>query len=113
MQIDKALYSFILKKEDFDYIKTKTTIEKENDVIYLNNKLGEISFSESKWEHNIIKIDSELNSTVVFPKKYFKCINFEKSNEQTLYVFEDDNTGYIMVVSENTNLLISTEMSIQ
>ena len=112
MDVDKAMYSFKIKKEDFDYIKAKTNIEKDNDVIYLNNKKGDISFGESKWEHNVMQIVSDIDSTVCFPKKYFKCINYEKSDEQTLYVFENETRGYIMVVSENTNLLISTEMSV-
>ena len=84
--------------------------EKENDVLYLNNKNGDISLSESKWEHNIIKIENnlEVDSTVRFPKKYFKCINYDGVDNMTIYIFEE----YIMVMSEHSNLLISIELTV-
>ena len=56
MNIDNAYYSFVLSKDDFDYIKAKTSIEKENDILYLNINDNKLSLGENRWDHNICNI---------------------------------------------------------
>lgn len=107
MDIDMADYSFILKKEDYEYIKSKTAIEKDNDILYLNIKDNIINIGENRWQHNICDLEYE-DTTISFPKKYFKCINFENTSEMKLYVFETN----ILVKGENTNLLIAIELTL-
>lgn len=107
MNIDLSSYSFDLSKEDFNYIKSKTVIEKENDILYLNVKDNQVTIGETRWEHNICGIEYE-DSIISFPKKYFKCINYDKENVMKIYVTET----YLMIIGENTNLLISIELTI-
>ena len=101
MDTSLADYSFILNKEDFKYIKTKTGIEKENDVLYLNINDGKLSIGETRWDHNICDIEYE-DITSTFPKKYFKCINYDKEENMTIYSTE----RYLLISGESTNLLI-------
>lgn len=107
MDTESAQYSFFLSKEDFNYIKSKTVIEKENDILYLTIKDKKLSIGENRWDHNICDIDYE-DSNISFPKKYFKCINY--SNEEQMQIFINDY--FITVLGNTTNLLISIEISI-
>ena len=107
MDTSLSNYSFNLIKEDFDYIKSKTVIEKDNEVLYLNIKNNNLSIGETKWLHNICEIEYE-DEDISFPKKYFKCINYEKEKEMKIYV---TNT-YLLILGDNTNLLINVEFSL-
>lgn len=107
MDIENSDYSFTLKKEDFEYIKSKSTLEKDNDILYLNIKNNVINIGENRWQHNICDIEHEDN-TISFPKKYFKCINYDNTDEMKLYVFD----MFILVKGENTNLMIAIELTI-
>jgi len=107
MDTSLADYSFDLSKEDFDYIKSKTVIEKDNDIIYLNINNNKLSIGENRWDHNICEIEQE-DTTISFPKKYFKCINYEKDNIMTIYVTDT----LLLIVGETTNLLITIELSV-
>jgi hypothetical protein len=106
MNIEDSLFSFSLNKEDFDYIKAKTVIE-TNDNLYLNIKSNELSLSESRWEHHVCNIEHE-DYDISFPKKYFKCINYETEKVMKIYVFET----FLLILGDNTNLMIVTELSI-
>jgi len=108
MDIDQSEYSFSLKKEDFDYIKSKTIIEKDNDILYLNVKDNKINIGENRWEHNICDIEGVEDTTISFPKRYFKCINYDNTNEMILYVFDT----FILVKGDNTNLMIAIELTL-
>jgi len=100
-------YSFILNQEDFKYIKAKTGIEKDNEVLFLNILDGKLSIGENRWDHNICDIEYD-DVTISFPKKYFKCINYDKDENMTIYSTE----RYLLIVGGNTNLLISIELSV-
>lgn len=105
MSTENAEYSFELTKEDFNYIKSKITIEKENDILYLNINNNKLSIGENRWDHNICDIERE-DTTITFPKKYFKCINYDKDNKMTIYV----NNTMLLIIGQDTNLLITTEL---
>ena len=107
MDTELANYSFVLSKEDFDYIKSKTSIEKENDILFLNIESNKLSIGENRWDHNICDLEYE-DTTISFPKKYFKCINYEKETEMQIFVTETT----MIIVGDNTNLLITMELSV-
>ncbi|NPV12832.1 MAG: hypothetical protein HPY57_13755 [Ignavibacteria bacterium] len=107
MNTDNAEYSFDLTKEDFNYIKSKTVIEKENDILYLNINNNKLSIGENRWDHNICDIEHD-DTTITFPKKYFKCINYDKDDKMTIYV----NDTMLLIIGQNTNLLITTELTV-
>lgn len=107
MDIELSNYSFDLSKEDFNYIKSKTVIEKDNDILYLSIKDNSLSIGENRWDHNIVDIEYD-DENITFPKKYFKCINYDVDNNMTIYVTDT----FLMILGENTNLLVSIELSI-
>lgn len=107
MDTENALFSFELNKDDFDYIKSKTTIEKENDVLFLNVNKNKLSIGENRWEHTICDIDYQ-DTTISFPKKYFKCINYDNAEKMTIYV----NENLLVILGQDTNLLITTETTV-
>lgn len=108
MDTELANFSFSLTKEDFNYIKSKTVIEKENDILYLNITDGQLSIGENRWDHNICEIESDEDNTISFPKRYFKCINFDKETEMKIFVTDT----HLLILGEDTNLLISVELTI-
>jgi hypothetical protein len=107
MNTETADFSFKLTKIDFDYLKTKTNIEKDNDILYLNIADNKLSIGENRWDHNICDIEHE-DLTISFPKKYFKCINYDKDDSMTIYVTDT----HLLIVGESTNLLITIEMTV-
>jgi hypothetical protein len=107
MDIDNSNYSFKLKKDDFDYIKSKILIDRVNDIIYLNVTEKSLTLGENRWEHKICEVDFE-DTIVTFPKKYFKCINFDKETEMTIYVTD----MYLIILGLTTNLLISVDLTV-
>jgi len=107
MNVDNSIYNFKLLKEDFDRIKKMGLVEIDNDVLYLNIKDNKISIGETKWSLDLGDID-EVDSIISFPKKYFNSINYTTETEMKIYVYDT----FIMILGDNTNLLISTEFSI-
>jgi len=107
MNIELTNYSFNLIEEDFKYIKAKTVIEKENEVLYLNIKDNNLSIGETRWEHNICDCNQE-DETKSFPKKYFKCINYDIDKSMKIYVAD----SYLIILGDTSNLLISVEFSV-
>lgn len=107
MDIDLTNYNFILTENDFKYIKTKSGIEKEQDVLYLNIKDKKLSIGENRWELEITEIDRP-DEIITFPKKYFNCINFEIDSSMKIYVADT----YLLIIGDTSNLLISIELSV-
>jgi hypothetical protein len=101
-----ANFSFVLSKEDYERIKKMSSIDLENDMLYLNIADKKLSIGESTWSLELSKLDYDDN-TFSFPKKYFKTIQF-KHEESTIYVFDN----FIFITGEDTNLMISVEFSI-
>lgn len=112
MDKDKALFSFDLSKADYDYIKSKTLLEKDpNDAcmpLYLNVKNNSIFIGETKWEHNVCDFLETPDDIYSFPKKFFKCINFNGADNVIIYVFD----GFIMIEGLDSILMIVTEMTV-
>jgi len=108
MDTDNSLFNFNLSKDDFDYIKSKTAIEKDSDTLYLNVNSSSLSIGESKWEHTICDVSEVDDTTLSFPKKYFKCINYNGTDNVVIYVFDT----FILIIGNGTNLLISLELSV-
>jgi hypothetical protein len=106
MNVDNSMFSFSLNKDDFDRIKKMSTIDLNNDIIYLNIKDKVITLSEMKWELNVAEIDYE-DTTISFPKKYFNSIIYN-SEEKIIYVFDT----FILVLDDLSNLMISIELTI-
>lgn len=106
MDTSASNYSFVLIKDDFDYLKAKTAVEKDNDILYLNINNKVLSIGENRWDHNICEIEHD-DVTISFPKKYFKCINFENEESMTIHVTD----SLLLIIGKTTNLLITTELS--
>ena len=107
MSTDFADYSFDLSRDDFTYIKAKTGIEKDNDILYLNINNNKLSIGENRWDHNICELEHE-DVTISFPKKYFKCINYDVDDTMKIYVTDT----LLLIVGKTTNLLITIELSV-
>lgn len=107
MNPDNSLYNFKLSKEDFNRIKKMGLVEIDNDILYLTINEGKISIGETKWQLALSSIEEE-DSTISFPKKYFNSINFTSETEMYVYVFD----SFLMILGDNTNLLVSTEFTI-
>jgi hypothetical protein len=107
MDIDASNYSFSLSKIDFEYVKSKILIDRVNDIIYLTINDKTLALGENRWQHSVCEIDQE-DTTISFPKKYFKCINFDKENEMMIYVTD----MYLIILGQTTNLLISIDLTI-
>lgn len=107
MNTDNVEFSFDLLKEDYDYIKKKSSkIEKENDMIYLNIVEKSLSLGENRWDWKICEIEYE-DTNISFPKKYFKCINYDGEKSMKIYVTE----RYLIILGDSTNLMIATELT--
>ena len=107
MNVEKALFSFTIKKEDFDILKAKSTLEKTNDIYYLTIKDKKLYLGENNSTILIDDIDSADN-TLSFPKKYFNTLNFEKEESIKIWAFDT----FVLALSETTNLLITIEITI-
>jgi hypothetical protein len=106
MDTELASYSFELHKDDFNYIKAKLGIE-DNDILYLNINNNKLSIGENRWDHNICDLEYE-DVTISFPKKYFKCINYDNEDAMKIYVTET----MLLIIGESTNLLITIELTV-
>ena len=111
MDIDNSNFSFNLRSDDFLNIKKLSTTEIENDIFYLNTVNKEdgnyyVSIGESAWDLILSEIDYKKQMTLSFPKKYFKNISISGESVK-VYVFDN----MLMVSDDNSDMLISTEMS--
>lgn len=106
MDTSIADFSFDLMKDDFFYLKAKTAVEKDNDILYLNIYNNKLSIGENRWDHNICDIEQD-DATISFPKKYFKCINYEDEEKMKIYVTD----SLLLIIGKTTNILITTELS--
>jgi len=109
MDTDLSSFSFKLTKDKYDHIKKESGIDTENEIYFLNVRDGAVSLGENSWELKVDEGVETIDSTISFPKKYFNSINFDKDiDELTIWVFD----MFILVIGENTNLMISIELTI-
>jgi hypothetical protein len=110
MDIDNSNFNFQLKSDDFLNIKRLSTSDVENDVFYLNTTEKEskhyVSIGESTWDLTLSEVDYDKTITMSFPKKYFKSITIPGDSSK-IYIFDN----MLMVSTENSDMLISTEIS--
>ena len=66
-----------------------------------------VSIGEGTWDITVAETEYKKSSSLAFPKKYFKSINMVDGSAR-VYVFE----RMILVVTENSNLIISVEVSV-
>lgn len=108
---DDSNFNFQLNVNDFASIKRLATPDAESDIFYMNTveKDGKwyVSIGESTWDLNVSEIDWESQLTLAFPKKYFKSISIN-GEYSTIYVFDN----MLMVSTENSDMLISTEITV-
>lgn len=107
MDTELSDYSFNITKKDFDILKAKASLEKTNDIYYLNIKNKKLYLGENRSTIYIDDVDYE-DTTISFPKKYFNTLNYEGSDTIKIWVFET----FVLALSDNTNLLITTELSV-
>lgn len=105
MDTSTSDFSFELNSIDFSYIKSKTNIEKDNDILTMNIEDNKLSIGENRWEHYICDVDGD-DLNISFPKKYFKCINYDKDDVMRIHITDT----LLLIVGETTNLLITIEM---
>lgn len=109
--IDNSVFHFNLKDEDFSNIKKLAAPDEEMDIFYLTtySKDGQYyaSVGETNWNLTVSEIDFDEERTLAFPKKYFKTINIENGSS-IIYIFD----RFLMVESENSNLIISIEITV-
>lgn len=108
---ENSNFNFQLNKEDFANIKKLSSADVISDVFYMNttveNDKYSVSMSESSWEIKLADIEFDDIQTLSFPKKFFKRITI--LNEYvTVYVFDT----FLMVSSNNSDYLISTEITV-
>ena len=111
IDIDNANFSFELSGDDFDKIKKLASSDDVINVFYLTtfDKDGTnfVTIGEGQWDITVSETDWSVPTTLAFPKKYFKTINIVDGFAK-VYVFDES----IMVVSKDSNLLISIEISV-
>jgi hypothetical protein len=111
MNVDNSNFNFELKSEDFVNIKRLSASDQFSDVFYLNTieKEGKhyVSIGESSWDLTVSEIDFDKSITMSFPKKYFKSITIDGDSSK-LYIFDN----MLMVSNTNSDMLISTEISV-
>lgn len=109
--IDNSSFNFVLQGDDFANIKKLAAPDEEMDIFYMNTfeKEGQyfVSLGETNWNLTLSEIELEEERTLAFPKKYFKTINIEDGSAK-VYVFDT----FLLVASENSNLIISIEITI-
>lgn len=105
MNKDNIDFKFILDKNSYSKIKKIMSIDTENDILTLRIEDKKLSIGET-WELYICDVDYE-DTSITFPKKYFKSINFTEDTIN-IYVFPT----FLLVDNQNTNLLIALELTV-
>jgi len=109
--VENADYSFDLESDDFDKIKKLSSSEDVINIYYLNvyekNEKFYISVGEGPWDITVAETEYNRPCSLAFPKKYFKSINLVNKTVK-IHVFDN----MILAVTENSNLLISVEITV-
>jgi hypothetical protein len=106
MDVEKSNFSFKLNSKDFDKIKKLSQINKENEYYELIVRNNTVIIGESDWTLDVDEIESP-NDKLSFPKKFFNTI---KIAEDDIEVFCFNH--FILVITEDTNLMITTELTV-
>lgn len=111
-RLENALFDFELKDEDFDKIKKLSSPDEVTNIFYLNvfdngEDKYSVSVGEGPWDIVVAETDYRVASSTAFTKKYFKTINMVNGSAR-VYLFD----AMLLVVTENSNLLISNEVTV-
>ena len=110
IDVDNANFDFDLSGDDFDKLKKLASSDDVINIFYLNtferDGSNHVSIGEGTWDITVSETSWSTPTSLAFPKKYFKTINIVNGNAK-VYVFDES----LLVVSENSNLLISIEIS--
>ena len=105
--IDNSVWNFQISRQDFNDVKKLCAIDSDDKILTIMIENGRVIAEEmSKWELYIGQIEENVNSKLVFNKKYLSNI----SNELDLipfYMFET----FVLVKERNSNLMLSYEQS--
>jgi len=111
VNVDNANFIFDLSADDFDKIKKLASSDEISNIFYLNTHkedgVNNISIGEGVWDINVAETEFDKEIQLAFPKKYFKTISIVDGFAK-IYVFDTS----ILITTDNSNLLISIEISI-
>lgn len=110
-KVENALFSFNMNEDDFDKIKKLASPDEVVNIFYLsvynNEDKNYVSVGEGTWDITVAETEYKRPISLAFTKKYFKTINMVNGVAK-IYVFDN----MILVVTENSNLLISIEVTV-
>lgn len=110
-KIENSLFNFEMNEDDFDKIKKLASPDEIINIFYLtvntNENKNYVSVGEGSWDITVSEIEYNRPISLAFTKKYFKSINMVNGVAK-IYVFD----SMILVVTENSNLLISIEVTV-
>ena len=105
--ISNSSWKFQVLNQDFTDVKKLSAIDSEEKILTINIEKGKVVAGElTKWELTLGETDKEINSKIVFNKKYLSNIN-QDLDIIDFYMFET----FILIKDENSNLLLSFEQS--
>lgn len=105
--IENANWNFQISRNDFSDVKRLCAIDTEDKILIIDIESGKISASEpAKWELQLGEIDPNINSKLVFNKKYLSNINSDPEYID-FYMFET----FILVKDSISSLMLSFEQT--
>lgn len=105
--VDNANFNFQISKQDFNDVKKLSAIDSEDKILNIEIDKGKITANEpAKWELQLGEIDEEIDSKIVFNKKYLSNINADPEFID-LYMFDT----FILVKDAISNLMLSFEQT--
>ena len=111
-ELNTVNFSFDLTEDDFNKIKKLASPDAEMEIFYMNIKEREeqffVSLGENNWDLELDTVDINEEKTLAFPKKYFKSVIIEKDSSCKVKVYDT----FLMVSTDNSDLLISMEVTI-
>ena len=105
--INNSAWNFRISKQDFSDVKKLSSIDSEDKILTINIEKGKVIAGETaKWELAVCDMEQDVNSKIVFNKKYLSNINQDLDNID-FYMFET----FILVKDETSNLMLSFEQT--
>jgi hypothetical protein len=105
--IDNSNFNFQISKYDFNDVKKLSAIDSEDKILTIEIDKGKISAGEAaKWELKLGEIDEEIDSSIIFNKKYLSNINVD-TEFIDFYMFDT----FILVKDAISNLMLSFEQT--
>lgn len=110
-KIENSLFSFDMHDDDFDKIKKLSSPDEVINIFYLSVREEDgknyVNVGEGTWDITVAETEYKKPITLAFTKKYFKTINMVNGIAK-IHVFDT----MVLVITENSNLLISIEVTV-